>query len=597
MSLAIPVGHDTFGLSLPSSLHAIAVSYPKWSDVVAVKKGESATVNAMMTGYPRFYVHRSVQKLITICQKEFGLDGEMCLLCPTAKTAECGNEYIRNLALLAGRPSEVRVVCCVIEPASPSSTNEITSLVVSPTAVLHKRSEVHILFFPGDTYTIARQFWQNCGLGISSRYAEHCLSLLGVPGFPQASLSDFVRFCGRTSYPMVMGKLKPKPQDESELPLSTGVEAKVALRRRIASFFVHDETSARNVSEDDVYLFPTGMSALWNAHQLLLATRPPDKSVVFGFPYTDTLKIIQRSGPGAIFYGHGRDSDIDDLDNLLTKKVEENPSSSPPVLALYTECPSNPLLRTVNMPRLRALADKYNFLIVIDETVGTFANVDVLPYADLIVTSLSKYFGGYATALGGSLVINPRMRYHAVLKGHLGSVFEDTYFDLDAIVLERNSRDFLERMRITNANAEYVCDFLHARSIEGGAPESEGAVIKKVHYPKYMSSEHYEICRRRLPGGKLDSKNGGYTGLFSLTFTSMKASRTFYDALEAAKGPSLGTTFTLTCSYTFLSHHHELEWAAEFGVEEGLVRVSVGTEDREALLEVIVAALSAAELA
>ncbi|KAI6029762.1 hypothetical protein BKA83DRAFT_4489697 [Pisolithus microcarpus] len=161
---------------------------------------------------------------------------------------------------------------------------------------------------------------------------------------------------------MVMGKLKPKPQDEFGLPLSTGVQAKGTLRRRIASFFVHDETSARDVSEDDVDLFPAGMSALWNAHQLLLATRPTEKSVV---------------SKQVIFYAHGRDADINDLDNA-----------------------------------------------------------DVLPCVDLIVASLSKYFDGYATALGGSLVINPRMQYHTVLKGHLGSMFEDTYFDLDAIVLE-----------------------------------------------------------------------------------------------------------------------------------------------------------------
>ena len=118
------------------------------------------------------------------------------------------------------------------------------------------------------------------------------------------------------------------------------------------------------------------------------------------FSYLDTLKIVERSGPGAVFYGHGRESDIDDLDNMLARKQAENPSS-PPILALYTECPSNPRLHTVNMPRLRELADRYNFLIVIDETIGSFANVDVLPYADIIITSLSKFVSGYANTLGG----------------------------------------------------------------------------------------------------------------------------------------------------------------------------------------------------
>ncbi|KAI6019992.1 hypothetical protein F5J12DRAFT_716688, partial [Pisolithus orientalis] len=85
--------------------------------------------------------------------------------------------------------------------------------------------------------------------------------------------------------------------------------------------------------------------------------------------------------------------------------------------------------------------------IVIDEAMGTFANVDVFLYADTIVTSLSEYFDGHATALGGcerlfvteiavpylsyspllSLVINPQMQHHLLGKRYLKSVIEDTY--------------------------------------------------------------------------------------------------------------------------------------------------------------------------
>ena len=76
-------------------------------------------------------------------------------------------------------------------------------------------------------------------------------------------------------------------------------------------------------------------------------------------------------------------------------------STKPPVLALFTEFPSNPLLRSPNLPRLRSLADRYDFLIVIDDTVGNFLNVDVLPYADMVVSSLSKVFSGSANVMGG----------------------------------------------------------------------------------------------------------------------------------------------------------------------------------------------------
>jgi len=118
------------------------------------------------------------------------------------------------------------------------------------------------------------------------------------------------------------------------------------------------------------------------------------------FPYTDTLKILKNWGPGCHFFGHNLDSDIDELAIMLETESKLNPST-PPILALFTEFPSNPLLRSANLPRLRALADKYDFLIVIDKTIGNFVNVDVLPYADIVVSSLSKIFSGAANVMGG----------------------------------------------------------------------------------------------------------------------------------------------------------------------------------------------------
>ena len=117
------------------------------------------------------------------------------------------------------------------------------------------------------------------------------------------------------------------------------------------------------------------------------------------FPYTDTLKILEKWGPGCHFLGRGLDENIDELEAILER--ESKTSSSPPVLALFTEFPSNPLLRSADLPRLRALADKHDFLIVVDETLGNFVNVEVLPYADVVVSSLSKIFSGDANVMGG----------------------------------------------------------------------------------------------------------------------------------------------------------------------------------------------------
>ena len=114
---------------------------------------------------------------------------------------------------------------------------------------------------------------------------------------------------------------------------------------------------------------------------------------------------MQKWGAGCHFFGTGLDSDIDELERVLEEEVARNPNT-PPILALITEFPSNPLLRSANLPRLRALADRYDFLIIIDETIGNVVNVEVLPYADIVVSSLSKIFSGVANVMGGRYVPN-----------------------------------------------------------------------------------------------------------------------------------------------------------------------------------------------
>lgn len=75
------------------------------------------------------------------------------------------------------------------------------------------------------------------------------------------------------------------------------------------------------------------------------------------------------------------------------------------------------------------------------------------------------------------------------------------------------------------------------------------------------------------------TSTGGYGGLLSATFHNTADAAAFFDNLDISKGPSLGTNFTLSCPYTLIAHYTELEWAAEFGVDKNLVRISIGLED------------------
>lgn len=135
----------------------------------------------------------------------------------------------------------------------------------------------------------------------------------------------------------------------------------------------------------------------------IVASRSTDyeciKLVLYRFPYVDTLKVLEKWGPGCHFFPDGQDIFLDDLEKLLISLSSS--TDTPPILALFTEIPSNPLLVTVNLPRLRQLADRFGFPIVVDDTIGNFVNVDALKYVDIVVTSLTKSFSGRANVLGG----------------------------------------------------------------------------------------------------------------------------------------------------------------------------------------------------
>ncbi|TRM63617.1 pyridoxal phosphate-dependent transferase [Schizophyllum amplum] len=607
------------GLGVPPfTPHAISVSLPLWKDNVDYEEGAQRVVERMVSGYPRFFIPLPVQKLAALCTRKFGREGESCMLLPTRKIADSCRDFMKAHS---PTPLAPRLVQYKISP------DEEVHRQLPRGTVAAQEVDLHLVLFPTDAAPVAKQFWQHTGMGVSSRLADHCLTIVSPddaqvpPTSPTTGSRPSFKAVNKHYAVKKAPAASPDAVDDisidtsyyleerygRNLPLAAATAAKRALRRRISGVLVQDNACDRqgeacagqqdvdvgpssrgvaDLSEDDVFLFPTGMAAIWSAHQTALAVRPPAKSVCFGFPYTDTLKILQKWGPGCHFLGRGIDEELDELEQMLAREAAADPSK-PPILALFTEFPSNPLLRTADLARLRRLADQYDFLIVVDETIGNFVNVDVLPHADIVVSSLTKIFSGDANVMGGGMVLNPRGRHYAELKAHLRANFEDVFFEQDALYLERNSRDFRRRIQVIDANTEAACDFFYARSLACPSPLPT-SVVTAVYYPKYETRKHYDACR--LPGG-------GYGGLFTLTFTTMKAAQAFYDTLACFKGPSLGTNFTLASPYAILAHYAELEWAARYGVEASLVRISVGLEERDKLLGNFATALEAAEKA
>ncbi|KAF7365306.1 hypothetical protein MVEN_00402500 [Mycena venus] len=596
----------------PNTPHAISVSLPTWRDTVGYEESEKRVTDAMISGYPRFFIHLSIRKLARLCEQKFGRANENCMLFPTQKIADQCRSFMQARSLSSGVPVSARLIHFSICPEDKQNqgpcVHEDTALLSSAPASLH------IVLFPQEAFPIAKEFWQHTGQGISSRLAEHCLSLLPVdPTFVPNGLQNTPRKALNKHYSAKKNTVTVSPPESPvaedlgldhavyleerygrNLPIALAASAKRALRRRISGVLVRDTPTdcadGPCAGDQNYVLGPSsrGVKGM-SENDLALAVRPPQKSVCLGFTYTDTLKVLEKWGPGCHFVGDGS---IDSLEKILEEEFEHDPST-PPIIALFTEFPSNPLLRSADLPRLRGLADKYDFLLVIDDTVGNFMNVEVFPFTDVVVSSLTKVFSGYSNAMGGSVCLNPQGRHYAKLRAHMDAHYEDTYFDEDAIYMERNSRDFRRRIKVIDANAEAVCEFLRSKSAAGGV---SSPVVKDVFYPKYVTRQNYDRCR--IKGDSvLGIQEGGFGGLFSVTFTTLPAARAFFDNLSCCKGPSLGTNFTLACPYAILVHYTEQEWAASFGVDQTMVRVSVGMEEMESLVASFQTAVEAAEAA
>ncbi|KAJ1652829.1 Cystathionine gamma-synthase [Dispira simplex] len=548
------------GHPIPANVnHAVSVSLPYWQDNIDYEEGNPRITQKMVGGYPRFFYHRSVQQSTDIV--------------PSHVNKEARWVTIQSMAMT-------------------SSSGQYTDTDIRAGPV-----QLFSVMFPSAAAPTAKLYWQHTGEGVSSRLAEHCLKALQsvsqLPFNPNSSRSVYRHVAGspRPTHPRYQMRsrashskspLNPSTSAEDveeylevrygrNLPVRTAQVCKQVLRERIAQALDHHPGVAQGPTADDIYLFPTGMTAIFHAHRCLLTNRGEYKSICFGFPYTDTLKILQKFGPGCYFFGHGEGDDYDRLDEILQRHDQDSENQ---ILALFCECPGNPLLKTPDLPRLRKLADRYGFALVVDETIGNFVNLDTIAYADIVVSSLTKVFSGDSNVMGGSLVLNPYGRFYVALRQTLDSNYEDSYWCEDAVFMERNSRTFQQRVQRVNQNAEALADLL-----------VDHPLVAKVHYPKYTLRPLYD---------QLKLHGGGYGGLLSIELTTPDITRRFYDLLQCAKGPSLGTNFTLVSPYTILAHYHELEWAELYGVSRYLLRCSIGLEDRDLLLQAFTTALDQA---
>ncbi|CEI61147.1 unnamed protein product [Fusarium venenatum] len=530
-----------------TGLKAVSVYIPTWKDTLAWARRDPELISQLKTGYPRFFVPLVVgqlsekllqwpscestpDKLPSELRALLAAPGRSAMLLPAGHYANMCQKYLNAqnkgavFALQADFNKGVYLAETLYKKCSPD--------------------EIYAVVYPRELAAEAKAFWQHTGFGVSSRRATHWLE--SAPFLNRDNKSPTCRL----------------QSDEA-------ADAKVRVQKRIARLF---STETNNLDADDIFLYPSGMSSISHTADTIVHMKTDKKRTVaiFGFLYVDTFKVLSKIyGFDCKLYG-ATPSDLDALEADLAGELQ--------LSALFTEFPGNPLLGSVDLERLKKLAIDYEFLFVVDDTVATSVNVELISYCDVVCTSLTKMFSGSCNVMGGSIALNPQSRLFSVMKRLLKDGFVDTYFSPDAIVMEKNSADFQERVITASENAERTAAML--RNHES---------VEQVYYPKGNPTQDiYEKYKR---------PERGYGYLLSIRFRTPEAAIAFHDALNVAKGPSLGTNFTLCCAYTLFAHFSELDWAAKYGVVEHLVRVSVGIESQETLDELVRTALSAASQA
>jgi cystathionine gamma-synthase len=368
----------------------------------------------------------------------------------------------------------------------------------------------------------------------------HGLQVLIVPSKAKADALAYWRFSGE----VVSSR---QAQDYLDGHLREG--SKSHLISRALSKFV-------NAAPEDIFIFPSGMAAVTSLLRALPGVREGKKTLQLEFPYVDSLKVQELFGHGVVYLNEAVGESLDEA----LQRIRQGEFAG-----VFTEVPSNPLLRTVDLKRVSEACRESKTPFIIDDSATGPLNIDSLKFADVVTGSLTKWVSGQGDVMAGMAAVRADAPLANTLRETLSvdATENAPLYIGDAEVLLSNLKDYPNRMKTVNANGSELAAWL-----------AEHPAVAQVWHPSLTHRENYESVMR---------KGGGYGGLLSFVLKNQKKTAKVYDALRFNKGPSFGTAFTLVCPYTLLAHYFELEWAEGCGVSANLLRVSCGLEPFETI--------------
>jgi cystathionine gamma-synthase len=318
----------------------------------------------------------------------------------------------------------------------------------------------------------------------------------------------------------------------------------------------------------DVSLHNSGMNAVAAAIAAISEIQQENGRrgwLQLGWIFFDTMSLLEKQ---VIDGDHVTIADPFDL-AAVERAVTTRTAGFAGIIA---EIPSNPSLQTPDIPALRTIADRAGCALVLDATIATPYNVDVLPYADVVCESLTKYAVGSADVLMGATVVNGFSRFVTELREGLRRQGDEPYCRDIARVAAR-IRGYRQRVKQVNANTLVLADWLERRT----------DAVRHVNWAYEKRSEGNYRKVERQP----DSPGG-------LLMVDLKVPLEYvYDTLAVAKGPSFGADFTMASPQIFVAHFDLLSTPegrgilAARGLHRDMLRISVGTEEPERIVETL----------
>lgn len=238
---------------------------------------------------------------------------------------------------------------------------------------------------------------------------------------------------------------------------------------------------------------------------------------------------------------------------------------------LWLETPTNPLLKLIDIGAVAAVrsgsSSAKNAVVVVDNTFASpYFQQPLSLGADIVVHSTTKYIGGHSDVVGGAAITNDKDLYET-LKFHQNAV-GGVPGPHDAWLTMRGAKTLALRMREHAKNAQAVAEFLEQHD-----------EVEQVYYPGLPSHPQYELAKRQM---------SGFGGMVSFTLRGPEqravdfANRMRYFALAE----SLGGVESLISQPARMTHGSiPKEERERRGVTDGLLRLSVGIEDVEDLID------------